>query len=164
VLIMPPYTEVQEPVTPTYEPENSDVKDVNNDSMPPSGVLRELPEPPFHPSSARATSFGESRQPRGPRRRVQSMPVNSEAAQDFFAASPTCTRFERQRSAQAYVPSKLDTLIQRPEDDIEEVVRKERNLAVKANDLTHASTPNNTKDDFVHKNHQVDMPCSCAIL
>jgi len=182
-VIMPPYTDVQEPVTPTYGT-NSDAKDVNNDGMLPSVVVTsDLPEPPFTHSPTGAMSVGE-RQPRRPRRRVQSMPVNSEGAQDFFGSASTSShRFERQGSApQAFVPSKPDRFISLSESEsIEEVaeedatevpisvlrsVSEDRKVdAVKTEvDITTSPSSPSSSQEPTRINHEVDTSCSCVIL
>jgi hypothetical protein len=179
---MPPYTEVQEPVTPTYGSQ-SDAKDMNNDGMLPSLVVTsDLPEPPFTYSPTEATNT-EDRQPRRPRRRVKSMPVNSEGAQDFFASAATSGhRYERKGSApQAFVSSKQDRLIflsesdsieeAAEEDAIEEPISVSRSVsedlkvdAVKTEvDSTSPSCPNSSREPAPIK-HQVDTACSCVIL
>lgn len=181
---MPPYTELQEeePVTPTYEPENSDAKDMNNDGMPPSVLVHsDLPALPITDSPTRATRNVGERQPRRPLRRVKSMPINSEGAQDFFG--PTCSRrFERQGSApQAFIPSKPDTLDLLPENEsIEEIAeedaaeepiqvvrkdfREDVKAAVKAEvDISSPISPSSSQAPVVPIN-QVDAGCSCVIL
>ena len=189
---MPPYTEVEEaPVTPTYEPENSDVKDVSNDGMsiPPS-VATELPDPPFIASPTRHGASGE-RHPRRPRRKVKSMPINSQGAQDFFASpsvSPTSTssntRFERQSSApKSFLPSTPDTLVLLPEHDIEEdpeedaeeepeiVSSAPQDVKAEVADSSartarsSSSSPSSgpSKEKPINSN-QVDAACSCVIL
>lgn len=188
---MPPYTEIEEPVTPTYEPENSDAKDVSNDGMLPPSVATDLPEPPFIASPTRHRTSGE-RHPRRPRRKVKSMPINSQGAQDFFASpsvSPTSTssstRFERQSSApKSFLPSTPDTLVLLPEHDIEEdpeedaeeepeIVSSAPQDDVKAEVAdssartarSSSSSPRSgpSKEKPINSN-QVDAACSCVIL
>ena len=190
---MPPYTEIEEPVTPTYEPENSDAKDVsvsNDGTMSPTSVASELPEPPFIASPTRHGTSGE-RHPRRPRRKVKSMPINSQGAQDFFASpsvSPTSTssstRFERQSSApKSFLPSTPDTLVLLPEHDIEEdpeedaeeepeiVSSTPQDVKAEVADSpartarSSSSSPSSgpSKEKPINSN-QVDSACSCVIL
>ena len=185
---MPPYSELQEPVTPTYDHANSDAKDMHNDGISPSVVApSDLPGPPFHDSPTGATNASE-RQPRRPRRRVKSMPVDSAGAQDFFGSSATSSRrYERHGSApQAFIQSKPDTLLLLQENDsieefaeedaaedptqvVSENVREDVKAdAVKADavkpevDGTSPSIPSSSKEPAPI--HQADTSCSCVIL
>ncbi|KAL7498676.1 hypothetical protein ACHAWT_006530 [Skeletonema menzelii] len=182
---MAPYSELQEPVTPTYEPENSDAKDMHNDGISASVVVpKDLPGPIFTDSPTEATGAGE-RQPRRPRRRVKSMPLNSEGAQDFFGSTAVSSRrYERLGSApQAFASSKPDSfmLLQESEsieetdeeDAVEEpnqVVRKNVREVVKAKadafnaevDSTSPSSPSSSKEPVL--SNQADTACSCVIL
>jgi len=186
-ITMPPYSELQEPVTPTYDPANSDAKDMHNDGISPSVVApSDLPGPPFHDSPTGATNAGE-RQPRRPRRRVKSMPVDSAGAQDFFGSTATSSRrYERHGSApQAFVQSKADTLLLLQENEsieefaeedaaedptqvVSENVREDVKAdAVKAevDDTSPSpspSVPSSSKEPVPI--HQADTSCSCVIL
>ena len=179
---MAPYSELQEPVTPTYEPEeNSDAKDMHHGISPSVVVPNVLPLPIPTDSPTEAIDAGE-RQPRR-RRRVKSMPVNSEGAQDFFGpAARSSRRYERLGSApQAFAPNKPDTflLIQESEsieeadeeDAVEEpnqVARKE-DVKAKADafnaevNATSPSSPSSSSKEPVLSN-QADTACSCVIL
>mmetsp|Transcript_23911 Transcript_23911/g.36227 ORF Transcript_23911/g.36227 Transcript_23911/m.36227 type:complete len:183 (-) Transcript_23911:207-755(-) len=182
---MPPYSELQEPVTPTYDPANSDAKDMHNDGISPSVVApSDLPGPPFHDSPTGATNDAGERQPRRPRRRVKSMPVDSAGAQDFFGSTATSSRrYERHGSApQAFVQSKADTLLllqenesieefaeeDAVEDPTQEVVSENVREDVKADavkaevDDTSPSIPSSSKEPAPIL--QADTSCSCVIL
>lgn len=185
---MAPYSELQEPVTPTYEPENSDAKDMHNDGITPSVVVpNDLPGPIPTDSPTETTGTSE-RQPRRARRRVKSMPLNSEGAQDFFGSNAKSSRrYERLGSApQAFASSKPDSFMLHQEsvsieeadeeDAVEEpnqVVRTNVREGVKAKakadafnaevDSTSPSSPSSSKKSHVLSN-QADTACSCVIL
>mmetsp|Transcript_19017 Transcript_19017/g.29732 ORF Transcript_19017/g.29732 Transcript_19017/m.29732 type:complete len:183 (+) Transcript_19017:167-715(+) len=182
---MAPYNELQEPVTPTYEPENSDAKDMHNDGiLPPVVVPFDLTGPIHDNSPTGATGAGD-RQPRRPRRRVKSMPVNSEGAQDFFgAAARSSQRYERLGSApEVFAQSKPDTLsFLKENESIEEtheedaagepiqVLRKNVREDVKTKTDTVDAKADSTGpsshclSQAPVPSHQVDTACSCVIL
>mmetsp|Transcript_2087 Transcript_2087/g.2893 ORF Transcript_2087/g.2893 Transcript_2087/m.2893 type:complete len:180 (+) Transcript_2087:117-656(+) len=179
---MAPYSELQEPVTPTYEPENSDAKDMHNDGIAPSVMVpNDLTEPILRKNSLTGATAGASdRQPRRPRRRVKSMPVNSEGAQDFFGSGVRSSqRYERHGSA----PEVPDTLLllkesESIEESAEEVAADEPIQVVKMNVRKDVKTKTDTVDAKADStspcspsssqkpvpSNQVGTECSCVIL
>ncbi len=178
---MAPYNELQEPQTPTYEPENPDAKDMLNDGIAPSVMVpNDLTEPILRKNSLTGATGAGDGQPRRPRRRVKSMPVNSEGAQDFFGSGvKSSQRYERHGSA----PEVPDTLLLLKENEsIEEAAEEdaadEPIQVVKMNVQKDVKTKADTDDAKADStspcslsssqkpvpSNQVDAGCACVIL
>lgn len=178
---MAPYTELQEPVTPTYEPENSDAKDLHIGGIAPSVMVpNDLTEPMRKNSLTGAPGAGD-RQPRRPRRRVKSMPLNSEGAQDFFGPGARSShRYERHGSTPEAIPDTL--LLLKETESIEEAVEEDAaeqpiqvlKMNVRKDVKTKTDTVDAKSDSTCPSSpcpsekplpsNQVGTECSCVIL